>query len=375
MAKLITNSRLRAFRSCEQLHQFRYEQCIVPVHESSAARFGNLFHAGMEAWWTQQVIVAKPNGDTDILRFDNKLDAALYGIRVLAGSNANPFELARVDVLTRAYNARWLDAPYETIAAEVEFDMPLRNPETGRTSVSYRLAGKIDVLLRDLTDGRKYLLEHKTTNLDVSEGSEYWRRLRIDGQISMYYDGAAALGHEVSGCIYDVVVRPAHDQLLATPAEKREYTQGKKCKFCVKDPGKIVDATSGEVRACSLCNGTTWKEAPRLYAAQRAADETVDEFIKRLTDVVCENPNKFLSRGMVVRLEQEMDAHRYDIWYTTKHLHEVRKSGRHVRNPDSCVQFGRTCQYFDVCTGTASIDDETLFRHKGAVHSELKNGG
>jgi len=362
MNDIWTNSRLKSFRACERLHDIRYVRRIVPVRDTAAARFGNLFHAGQEAWWTCRV------GDRT---FENRLDAALFGIRKLAGDGANPFEIARVDVLTRAYHARWNDARYETIAAEAQFEMPLINPETGRKSQTYQLAGVIDVILQDLDDGRKYLLEHKTTNLDVSEGSEYWRRLRIDGQISMYYDGAAALGHEVSGCIYDVIVRPAHEQLLATPIEARTYTKGKPCKFC-KGTGKISEVEIE--RNCSVCAGTSWIEPPRLYSAQRDKDETVEEYTQRLEEVVISDPNRFLSRGMVVRLEKEMDDHRYDIWHTIKRYHEVRKAGRHVRNPDACVQFGRVCSYFDVCTGSASLSDETLFKIKKSAHSELNFG-
>jgi hypothetical protein len=38
------------------------------------------------------------------------------------------------------------------------------------------------------------VVEHKTSSEDVTPGSFYWSRLRMDGQVSVYFDGARALG-------------------------------------------------------------------------------------------------------------------------------------------------------------------------------------
>jgi hypothetical protein len=77
-----------------------------------------------------------------------------------------------------------------------------------------------------------YVLEHKTSSADTSPGSVYWERLALDSQVSIYVDGATMLGHEIAGCIYDVLKRPEHEQKLATPVESRRYTQGKGCAKC-----------------------------------------------------------------------------------------------------------------------------------------------
>ena len=37
---------------------------------------------------------------------------------------------------------------------------------------------------------------------------------------------------------------------------------------------------------------------------------------------------------------------------------------------DACVRFGRTCAYFPVCSGEASLDDPALYQ-KSPLHPEL----
>ena len=46
-------------------------------------------------------------------------------------------------------------------------------------------------------------------------------------------------------------------------------------------------------------------------------------------------------------------------------------SGSFPRNPGACEKWGRFCEYFDVCSGTASIDDNSRFRTAEHAHEEL----
>jgi hypothetical protein len=97
--------------------------------------------------------------------------------------------------MLRGYDARWLEDTvlYDVLAVEEEFSTPLVNPETGSASRTWTLGGKVDAIVREKATGRVLLVEHKTTSEAIGPGSEYWRRLRIDAQVSIYFDGAAAI--------------------------------------------------------------------------------------------------------------------------------------------------------------------------------------
>lgn len=304
MRELLTASRLSAARSCQRLHKIKYKDGYRPVRDSDALHLGSLVHRGLEAWW---------------LAMDNRLDAA---VAVIVNSECND-EFERVKALTMltGYDARWHDEPYEALAVEQEFRTDLINPVTGRASQTWDLGGKIDVVVRDKRDGRVLIVEHKTSSQDVSPGSEYWRRLRMDGQVSIYFAGAKALGYDVQGCLYDVLLKPAL--------------------------------------------------RPYQVTSKRTVPETPEQYQDRLLAAIGEEPNKYYARGEVTRLESELDDAMLDIWELAKSLREAELAGRAPRNPDQCLSWGKMCSFFDVCCGAASLDDETMFIQNDNVHPEL----
>jgi hypothetical protein len=158
----------------------------------------------------------------------------------------DPFERVRAEEMLRGYHYRWSGEDLEPLAVEVEFRTPLINPATGAQSKTYDLGGKLDVVVRRRRGGAVFLVEHKSSNEDIRPGTEYWRRLRLDTQISQYFVGARALGYEDVGCIYDVLGKPAQRPYKATPRDERETTLPK-------------------YRACTECK----KKSPAARAARR----------------------------------------------------------------------------------------------------------
>jgi hypothetical protein len=317
--QLLTATRLKAARLCQRFHRIRYIDRVVPLEEPEPLRFGSLIHRGLEAWWKASV------GD--------RLDAALAAIQ----GEADEFDRARAHALLCGYDTKYSGMTLWVLDVEVPFQFRLVNPDSGFPSRTWDLAGRIDAIVRT-PDGRVLIVEHKTTSEDLGPGSEYWRRLQIDGQVSIYYEGAKALGYQVSGCLYDVIGKPAIRPGKATPPDQRKYT---------KDG--------------------------RLYANQRETDETPDEFRDRLMLAISENPQRYYGQGEVVRLESECDDALADIWNLGQHLMTAQRTGLHPRNPDACVRWGRTCEYFDVCTGTADLTDPSRFTRLPSAHPELVN--
>jgi PD-(D/E)XK nuclease superfamily len=209
---------------------------------------------------------------------------------------------------------------YETVGVEVEFAAPLLDPDTMIESDDWYLRGKIDALAIDRSTGELLIVEHKTSSADISPGSDYWRRLRLDSQISMYYDGARALGYEPTGIVYDVLAKP------------------------------------------NLRLGGATKK--------RAQAETLEEFRERFSATIAENPNAIYARSRLVRFDHEIDEARRDVWATARQLDQAMRLGEHPRNPGACWKYGSMCEFFPVCSGEATLDDTTLFARR-AGHSEL----
>ena len=330
--EVITKSRLAAFSTCQRLHDITYNQGYRSLLPRPSASFGNFVHAGLDAWW-----LAFRDPQASLLALPNALEA-MAKYRLANQGAIDDFENARGEVLMNAYHARWTDSmsEWEVLGAEVEFMATVK----GRKRL--RVAGKLDKLLRKRIDGSIWFGEHKTTGSDLSAGSIYWQRLRMDPQVSIYFDGCRELGHpDPFGCLYDVVERPAQRPLKATPVELRKYTKA------------------------------TAKEPSRLYANQRETDETVFEFRTRLAALVAQNPESYFGRAEVVRLESELESSRADVDETAIQIRTGSHTGTAPRNPGACFQYGRACEMFDVCCGVASLDDETKFRKAETKHEEL----
>lgn len=329
--RVITNSEMKCRRRCPREHYLSYVQGIRPIEDAEALRFGSMFHHGLEAWWIGQ-----------------GLESALREVVIGA---ADEYEAAKARVLMRGYDARWADETHDVVTVEREFRAPLVNPETGAASRTFELGGKIDVLL-----GRKFV-EHKTTASDIGVGSAYWRALTLDTQVSTYYAGAKSLGHDVDGCVYDVVRKPA-----LRPSQVPVVDE---------DGVKVVlDANGERVRTK---DGKKWRETSDTaqgYALQ-TRPETVEEYEARLTEEVAANPDKYYQRGEVVRLEAEEREAALDAWQLTRAMREDELAGRHPRNADACSRWSRMCGYFDACTGVASLDDASRFVRVENVHAEL----
>jgi hypothetical protein len=336
---VITNSQMKAFRRCAREHQYSYTLGYRPAERAEALRFGTLLHLGLEAWWKA------PEGER-----------LAHALAALDDGESDAYERARAAAMLRGYDARWCDEPYDVLAVEAEFYTALVNPETGAPSRTYGLGGKIDVLVSDRRDGLARLVEHKTSSEDISAGSDYWKRLLIDPQVSTYFAGGRALGHDIAECVYDVLGKPGQRPSAVALRDA--------------DNSKIVlDAGGERVRTK---DGKKWRETgdAALGYVLQTRPETPDEYHDRVLAAIAENPERYYQRGTVVRLEAEEADAAHDAWHTARLIREAELASRWPRNPDACVRYGRTCEFFGVCTGTATLDSQA-FRRTENPHEEL----
>jgi hypothetical protein len=360
--ELYTNSRLRLFQRCPRAHRFRYELGFT-TPSGPAAEFGAAAHASLEAWYRQW----KYNGVCD----ERCLDAALEAAQL-----PDPVDAIRLRCIVAAYHAMWSAERWEIVDVEREFTYWLGDIQIG---------GKVDAIVRNLDDGHAYLVEHKTSTQDTSPGSPYWAKLSLDSQISIYHDGAEfGLETPVAGCIYDVLKRPTHEPLMATPADKRRMTLGKGCRTCGGSAGGKTGVQQGrgylevtfasEVKRpeCADCKGTGWKcdaegnpQAPHLDARQRDRDETLEEFEARLIAEIAARPGDFLSRGTIVRLDSELPIRRAELIEQIRAMQALGELA--PPNHSACAMGREMCGYFTACSGQADINDFP----RAAVHSEL----
>ncbi len=310
--QVLTHTRLACFRACPRRHYLRYELGLRPEDTGFALKVGSAFHRAIEA-------VAKGRDP----------EAAI------AEGLDDPYDLALVAAMFDGHQRRWADAHLEVVASELPFDLPLVNPATGAATPIWRVGGVIDAIVR-LPDGRLALLEVKTTSRDFAPGADYWLRLHLDSQLSIYVIAARELAHEVETVLYDVMRRPALRPLKATPDVSRKYT---------KDG--------------------------RLYANQRERDETPEEFAARVAADIAAKPDHYFARIEIARLDQDLEECRRDLWIQQQTIRACQRADGWYRNPGACFE-PFACDYLAVCQHR-DLDTQTPvgFVRSDSIHPEL----
>ena len=356
----LTNSRANTFKTCARKHFFSYELGIRRASDATPLRFGSAVHVGLHAWkggaTPEEAIVAA------VTQFD----------ATRPNDDAGLIEREQIARLLSGYFWRWSAVTMEVIDSEIPFDVDLVNPETGRSSRLFTEAGVIDAIVR-LPDGRLALMEHKTTGSGIEPESDYWQRLLIDSQISIYWAAAHAKGHAIETTIYDVIRKPTIKP-KAVPQGKIKLVEkmGAPQAALQKDFHGIVEGTQAEIFTYDTyfnepCEWNEWLTMPNFPG------ETSAMYGARLTHDIGQRPDYYYARQEIPRLPADLDEGAWDVWQTAKMIRECQKFNRWPRNTSACIGFGR-CEYFNLCTGgydPTSSETPDGFVVVDNVHSEL----
>lgn len=328
--ELLTNSRATSFKRCRRRHWYEYEQRLRPEEEAKALRIGSAVHAGL-----------------DSLKTGSELDAALDESRAfyaywIDGVDEWAWQIEETTVLCLVSGWAWRWGPrggMDVIASESQFQIPLRNPATGAPTPNFDLAGKQDGIVR-VGENRAAVLEHKTCSEDLSEGSDYWPRLQMDAQVSLYTYAAREGGHEVHGVLYDVIrkptIRPEGVPLLDDDGFKI-----------------VLDLTGQRVRTK---DGKKWRETGSAADGWvlQSRPMTPDEWGEKLTADIGARPDFYYARREIARLDSEIEEAMEELWDVQKTLAEAKLRGRWYRtvSKDTC----QYCPFFGVCASKTDVE-------------------
>lgn len=243
------------------------------------------------------------------------------------------------------YDARWGDQEWTAIAVEQVVVLPIVNPETERTSRTWRQAGKFDGIVTGY--GHTALLEHKTASEEIADpAAPYWRRLTIDSQLSQYVLQAWQSGVRLDSTLYDVIRKPSiRPKLIAKAERKQVVATGLYC-------GQEVPAESLQ----RLADGAEQEDLV-LYGLRLASEAVAD-------------PLRYFQRRRVPRLDSELVEYAGELWEIGKEIQRAQLHGLHFRNPASCMQYGTPCEYLGICSGVEEPEGEKWERHD-CLHEEL----
>lgn len=187
--RVVSWSEISKARKCPHDHMLAYkERWTKPPATNSALGKGTLFHKVIEVYYNSLL-----HGSTaDVALVDARREIGDY--RQL-GIDREVLDL--IEWMLEGYHERWKGDPeWEVVAVEHRFQVPLRTT-SGRLS-GFILKGGVDLIIRDRSNGRVFIVDHKTcANLPKD------RELELDDQFALYLWALRTLGHKVSGAIHN----------------------------------------------------------------------------------------------------------------------------------------------------------------------------
>ncbi len=345
----VTNSQLST--ACLRKIQIAYVFAIRPAADAAPLRFGKAWHDALDR-----------RAKGALLETNVALIRAAYDLSSTAQSDLS-YERETLCVLFAIYCWKWADQDKDitVLASEEGFEVPIINPDSGRSSRTFVYAGKIDRRLK-LADGRLALMENKTTSSDIAPESDYWRRLRIDTQIARYVLAARHLGHAIDTVLYDVVRKPG-----MRPGSV-PFTDADGVKIVLDQAGQRVRTKDGK-------KFRETGDAAAGYVLQ-VRPETPEEWAARLHAGILENVDYHFARREIPRTDMDLEEARRDLYDQTAVLANCDREDRWPRLSSQCIGFGR-CAYIDLCSTNWKPGDGTVppgFVRVADSHVELSNG-
>ena len=347
----LTNSRKNCAQTCLRKHYYSYELGIRRHTEAQQLRFGSAFHLGLDYWKqgktpVESIIAAIE--EYDRTEPDNLSDEKKHSWLV---------EREKIRQLLNGYFWRWADMSLKWITSENQFNIPLVNPETGRASRTFTAAGVQDGICED--EQGLALAEHKTTSCDISAGSDYWKRIQMDSQLSLYWQAAQESGYDIKTIIYDVIrkptIYPSHIPVL--------------------DENGLKITTDHDGNRVFLDNGKPRQSADKAKGYElQSRLETPEEYGERLRIDIGERPEFYFARREFVRMNADIEEAQYDFWQVAAIIRDCQRYQRWPRSTSACIGFGK-CEYFDLCTSGFNPETDSLpegFTVIDNVHQELE---
>ncbi len=323
----MTFSAYNAARNCQKKYELRYRENLRPKTKPAPFAFGSIIHSALELWHGSYGSEGRIEAVLDLL------DRS-YPNRQGDPEERASWQLSRAMML--GYASRYPQEEFSVLAIEKQFEAPILNPETGRESRSFHMAGKIDAIVR-FPDGL-YVMEHKTAGALTGD---YLERLWCDTQIAAYAYFLRQTGVPIVGVLYNVLVK----------SRLRQREGESEADFQARAQGLAAKNKSGKT------------------SAKRQEPETDDEFMGRLCDWYAQ-PDAF-HRERIYLSDERFDMLREEIWQGCQMLLEAGRRGKYLMNTSHCFHWGRACEYFPYCqSGFNPIVRDNLYE-VAPPHEEL----
>ena len=327
---VLTYSAMNVFRNCPRKFWLRYMKWLRRMNSAEALRLGSIIHTALEIWYRCNSDVSSTGRLFEVLDYIDSQFPHRHG----DGHQKHLWHVARA--MIEGYVARYPEEPFEVVEVEKEFTGEIRNPDTGRPSQTFIIAGKADGIVR--LNGELYLLEHKTAS---SLTGDYLDKLWTDTQIALYCHYLRELGYPIIGVIYNVLLK---SRLKQRSGETEQEFEARRTALAAKNK-------SGR------------------STAKRQEPESDEAFRARLAEWYA-RPEAF-HRERIYLSEERMALLTEEVWEVTQQYLDAKRRGKWLLNTSNCFAFQRPCEYLPLCQSGFSENVRDNLFEVVAPHEEL----
>jgi hypothetical protein len=392
---ILSASAISALKFCAYSFYYKYILGIRPEAESDVLRIGSAWHEGLDILATSPESPckfcshkAKPDkdcylcdGEGFVADIDDALNRMLderYQPNTPLAAEKKMLERAKVRFALAAYDSVWSEQDdYDILFKELPFRIPLIDPRTRRPMPGVCIDGMIDKVVR-MRDGTIAVMEHKSTDSDLSDESDYWNHLKLDTQISMYVYALQRL--QVDGVLEKFGIRSDDPPIMDVVYDVWRKPKIRPKKLSASDTAKFIK--TGEYFGVhfdhdlkdrytekDLADGCTFSvdgesvtvEFNKPKKDQEVGDpcvvESSDMFGVRTYELLTSEPDKYFRRKELSRLPVFLEKFELELFslYQTISLMTAYDSWYH--NEFSC-EARRKCEYCPICYVGQEIDPE-----------------
>lgn len=277
-----TNSSISTYKRCPYMYSLAYVLGLRPIRNAKGPLwFGSGLHLGLE-------VINKGGKLGDAL---SQVQADMLSSRTFEPEQDVWEDIIKVQELLIGYVQCYGASARKPIYVEKKFHLPVIQQGAPHDAAhGVHIGGKLDFVFEEA--GLRYLEDHKTTGEDIDPGADYWLKLLMDGQMSMYCYALMRMGEQVDGVVYDLIHKP------------------------------------------------------RIRVKK---NETLDQFRARLREEIAGDKLKYFRRHETGRTTADLEAFERDLWEWVAHIYQARKAEHFPKNTEACLDPYR-CQYFGVCT-------------------------
>ena len=291
----LTASATQTYLTCPRKFQWAYVEQIRPEQQAEYFRIGGAYHKAMELF--------------DLGVDWQNIMAEIHRLCI------DEHEAHAVLAMATAHEHYYEGRQFQLVEPEQVWKKAIGGVDC---------TGKIDRIVT-LPDGRRAVMEYKTTSRDISPGSMYWRRLKLNVQIGMYQHAADA-----DTVFYDVVRKPT------IKPKQVPLLDDEGLKIVVDDEtGERVLKKNGDPRQSAAAGMTL-----------QSRIETPEEYGQRVHEQMVDDPERFFQRVECPRIEGDMAAVAADV----RDVSRLVSLDIYPRNANACDTYGK-CEYFELCVG------------------------